>query len=170
MKRTTIPNEMEGTYVHREINTKAEIFPEMISLNTMGVVGSFNQRALLCENADGIVQMSNKLEHKKMNLHALVVVFDERGHACVYDSHAQRGGKGTKTKTDLHRLMLAVVLAKALPGLVNDLTWFYTSLIRDEGDKDESKAPLETMTTKAVWKLVPEWLKKMHNELKCIRF
>ena len=170
MKRTTIPNEMEGTYVHREINTKAEIFPEMVSLDPMNAPRFLSSVANVCENVDHAVAYSQKQEHKKMNLHALVVVFDERGHASVYDSHAQRGGKGTKAKTDLHRLMLAVVLAKALPGLVNDLTWFYTSLIRDEGDKDESKAPLESMTTKAVWKLVPEWLKKMHNELKCIRF
>lgn len=98
---------------------------------------------------------------------ALLVVVDDRGHFSVYDSLAQRGGQGVKKQVELHRLKLFTALLRALPGLCTDLLSFLSSQIDDEPHPTDM--PLDAITSKAAYKLIPDWLKKLYSECQTIQ-
>ena len=98
---------------------------------------------------------------------ALLVMVDENGNFCVYDSLAQRGGKGLKKRVEVHRLKLFIALLKALPGLCTDLLSFLSSQIDDEPHPTDM--PLSAISSKAAYKLLPESFKKLYKEIQTIQ-
>lgn len=152
MKVETIPNETVGLYACLDENLpKATVEAEEVSSSPY-------------ELNDFFYRMG---KHSNKPYDALLVMVDERGVYCVYDSLAQRGGKGLKKQVEVHRLKLFIALLKALPGLCTDLLSFLSSQIDEEPHPTEM--PLSAISSKAAYKLLPESFKQLYKEIQTIQ-
>ena len=114
MKIKTIPNETVGLYTCFDENLpKATVEAEEIKPR---LTTCFNGKAYcmsrLSADVESFVHTIGKFYNEQID--ALLVVVDERGEYSVYDSLAQRGGKGLKKQVEVHRLKLFIALLKAL--------------------------------------------------------
>ena len=163
MKIKTIPNETVGLYTCFDENLpKATVEAEEIVNQHISPVGMFN----LPYDLNDFVYRVGKRKGKQYD--ALLVMVDENGNFCVYDSMAQRGGKGLKKQVEVHRLKLFIALIKALPGLCTDLLSFLSSQIDEEGPCPTAM-PLSAISSKAAYKLLPESFKQLYKEIQTIQ-
>ena len=152
MKIETIPNKTVGLYTCFDENLpKATVEAEEVSSTPY-------------ELNDFFYSMK-KHSHKPYD--ALLVMVDEEGNFCVYDSLAQRGGKGLKKQVEVHRLKLFIALLKAVPGLCTDLLSFLSSQIDDE--PHPTAMPLSAISSKAAYKLLPKSFKQLYKEIQTIQ-
>ena len=152
MITTTIPNETVGLYACLDENLpKATVEAEEVSSSPYDLNDFFYRMG--------------KYNNKRYD--ALLVMVDEDGNFCVYDSLAQRGGKGLKKRVEVHRLKLFIALLKALPGLCTDLLSFLSSQIDDEPHPTEM--PLSLISSKAAYKLLPESFKQLYKTIQTIQ-
>ena len=162
MKIKTIPNETVGLYT---------CFDENLPKATVEAEEVVNQHICACSMThlpyylNDFVYRIGKRKGKQYD--ALLVMVDENGNFCVYDSLAQRGGKGLKKRVEVHRLKLFIALLKALPGLCTDLLSFLSSQIDDEPHPTDM--PLSAISSKAAYKLLPESFKKLYKEIQTIQ-
>ena len=163
MKIKAIPNETVGLYTYFDENLpKATVeAEEVVNCCDEGVYGM----DVLCTRVDDFVHRISKLRNKQHD--ALLVIVDEKGEYSVYDSLAQRGGKGLKKQVEVHRLKLFIALIKALPGLCTDLLSFLSSQIDEEPHPTDM--PLSAISSKAAYKLLPESFKKLYKEIQTIQ-
>ncbi|MBO6074003.1 MAG: hypothetical protein J6P74_02565 [Paludibacteraceae bacterium] len=162
MITTTIPNETVGLYTCFDENLpKATVEAEKV-MNQQTF--SFSLTSLFHDLSDFVHYMS-KCKGKQCD--ALLVIVDEKGNFNVYDSLAQRGGKGLKKRVEVHRLKLFIALLKALPGLCTDLLSFLSSQIDDE--PHPTNMPLDAISSKAAYKLLPESFKQLYKEIQTIQ-
>ena len=148
----TIPNETVGLYACLDENLpKATVEAEEVSSSPYDLNDFFYRMG--------------KYNNKRYD--ALLVMVDEDGNFCVYDSLAQRGGKGLKKRVEVHRLKLFIALLKALPGLCTDLLSFLSSQIDDEPHPTEM--PLSLISSKAAYKLLPESFKQLYKTIQTIQ-
>ena len=167
MKIKTIPNETVGLYTCFDENLpKATVEAEEIKPR---LTTCFNGKAYcmsrLSADVESFVHTIGKFYNEQID--ALLVVVDERGEYSVYDSLAQRGGKGLKKQVEVHRLKLFIALLKALPGLCTDLLSFLSSQIDEEPHPTDM--PLSAISSKAAYKLLPESFKKLYKEIQTIQ-
>lgn len=162
MKIKTIPNETVGSYARLDENLpKATVESEEI-VNQQTLPQRFNY---LPYNLDYSIYRIGKSRGKQYD--ALLVIVDEKGNFNVYDSLAQRGGKGLKKQVEVHRLKLFIALLKALPGLCTDLLSFLGSHVDEE--PHPTTTPLSAISSKAAYKLLPESFKKLYKEIQTIQ-
>ena len=165
MKIKTIPNETVGLYTCFDENLpKATVEAEEVVKTCYGA--SMHVMGMLSADVDSFVRSMGKFYNKQYD--ALLVVVNERGEYSVYDSLAQRGGKGLKKKVEVHRLKLFIALLKALPGLCTDLLSFLSSQIDEEGPCPTAM-PLSAISSKAAYKLLPESFKQLYKEIQTIQ-
>ena len=161
----TIPNETVGLYACLDENLpKATVEAEEI-VNQQRKPDYAYGMGRLCANVEDFVYNMDKIYNKQVD--ALLVIVDEKGNFCVYDSLAQRGGKGLKKKVEVHRLKLFIALLKALPGLCTDLLSFLSSHVDDE--PHPTTMPLSAISSKAAYKLLPESFKQLYKEIQTIQ-
>ena len=162
MKIKSIPNETVGLYTCFDENLpKATVEPEEV----------VNQHICACNITpwpsalDDFIYRIGKGAGKEYD--ALLVIVDGKGNFNVYDSLAQRGGKGLKKQVEVHRLKLFIALIKALPGLCTDLLSFLSSQIDEEPHPTDM--PLSAISSKAAYKLLPKSFKKLYKEIQTIQ-
>lgn len=166
MITTNKPNDMVGiSYTTNPDVPKALVNSEAVVNEHIGIdlLYGLNNHAVSLD--DFIYRIGKKYRGREYD--ALLVVVDDRGHFSVYDSLTQRGGRGLKKQVELHRLKLFTALLRALPGLCTDLLSFLSSQIDDE--PHPTQMPLDCITTKAAYKLIPDWLKKLYSECQTIQ-
>ena len=162
MKIKTIPNETVGLYT---------CFDENLPKATVDAERVVNEYIPTCSmlslpyDLNNFIYRKRKLEGKQYD--ALLVMVDENGNFCVYDSMAQRGGKGLKKRVEVHRLKLFIALIKALPGLCTDLLSFLSSQIDEEPHPTDM--PLSAISSKAAYKLLPKSFKQLYKEIQTIQ-
>ena len=166
MITTDKPNDMVGiSYTTNPDVPKALVTAEAV-VNKQSVAELLYGLNTLAISLDDFIYRIGK-RYRGREYDALLVVVDDRGHFSVYDSLTQRGGRGLKKQVELHRLKLFTALLRALPGLCTDLLSFLSSQIDDE--PHPTQMPLELITTKAAYKLIPDWLKKLYSECQTIQ-
>ena len=166
MKIKTIPNETVGLYTCFDENLpKATVEAEEIKPQLTTCIGKAYCMSRLSADVEAFVHTIGKFYNEQID--ALLVVVDERGEYSVYDSLAQRGGKGLKKKVEVHRLKLFIALLKALPGLCTDLLSFLSSHVDEEPHPTDM--PLSAISSKAAYKLLPESFKQLYKEIQTIQ-
>ena len=162
MKIKAIPNETVGLYACLDENLpKATVEAEMVVNQPMSACSMTR----LPFDLDHLIYCTGKSKDKEYD--ALLVMVDENGNFCVYDSLAQRGGKGLKKQVEVHRLKLFIALLKALPGLCTDLLSFLSAQVSEEPHPTEM--PLSAISSKAAYKLLPESFKQLYKEIQTIQ-
>lgn len=162
MKVETIPNETVGLYACLDENLpKATVEAERVVNQCMSACSMTR----LPYDLDYFIYWTGKSKGKEYD--ALLVMVDEEGNFNVYDSLAQRGGKGLKKQVEVHRLKLFIALIKALPGLCTDLLSFLGSHVDEE--PHPTAVPLSAISSKAAYKLLPESFKQLYKEIQTIQ-
>ena len=164
---TDKPNDREGIFINKgEDVPKAFVTRETV---TRGYTIEDATRGMgaVCNYVDRFVQTASREDQDINDYDALLIMVNHEGRICVYDSMAQRGGRGVKKRVEVHRLKLFIALLKALPGLCTDLLSFLSSQIDDEPHPTEM--PLNLISSKAAYKLLPESFKQLYKTIRTIQ-
>lgn len=163
---TDKPNDRNGIFITTNPDVpKALVTAEAVFVNYAFDEALYGMGGQAASLDDFIYRIGKKRRHREYD--ALLVMINDRGQVCVYDSLAQRDGKGLKKRVELHRLKLFTALLRTQPGLCTDLLSFLSSQIDDE--PHPTQMPLNCITTKAAYKLIPDWLKKLYSECQTIQ-
>lgn len=168
MVTTTKPNERQGvTFVKDPSLPKALVTPETVTNELSHFLFPYGMFGY-CNSIDmGVKRFATKRDFGQ-GCDALLVMIDNKGNYCVYDSLAQRDGQGLKKGVELHRLKLFTAMMVAVPGLCQDFLSFMSSHLDIGETPHPTEMPLSAITTKATYKMIPEWLKELHSKIQTL--
>ena len=164
---TDKPNDREGIFINNgEDAPKAFVTRETVTRGYT-IEDAVRGMGAVCNYVDRFVQTASREDQDINDYDALLIMVNHEGRICVYDSMAQRGGRGVKKRVEVHRLKLFIALLKALPGLCTDLLSFLSSQVDEE--PHPTAMPLSAISSKAAYKLLPESFKQLYKEIQTIQ-
>lgn len=155
------------TFVKDPSLPKALVTPEMVTNDLCRFFIPYGMYGY-CNSLDmGVKRFATKREFGE-GCDALLVMIDNKGNYCVYDSLAQRDGQGLKKDVELHRLKLFTAMMVAVPGICQDLLSFMSSHLEIGEVSHPTEMPLSAITTKATYKMIPKWLKELYSKIQTL--
>lgn len=155
------------TFVKDPSLPKALVTPEMVTNDLSRFCLPYGMRGCCISIDMSVKRFATKRDFGE-GCDALLVMIDNKGNYCVYDSLAQRDGQGLKKGVGLHRLKLFTAMMVAVPGLCQDFLSFMSSHLDINETSHPTEMPLSAITTKATYKMIPGWLKELYSKIQTL--